>query len=82
MIAVDAVPDADTVKTALPPLRMLVGDTESDTARLDGAGVGVGVTVGVGAGVGVGVDVPEELIALYVYLFESHELLTFESSVT
>src|SRR6202030_2676377 len=46
-----------TLKTALPPVRMLVGATESDTDRPEGVGVGVGVTVGVGVAVGVGVGV-------------------------
>jgi hypothetical protein len=46
-----------TVKTAVPPLRMLLGATESDTARFEGVGVGVGVGVGLGVGVGVAVGV-------------------------
>jgi len=57
VIALVAGVEVVTVKTALPPLRMLVGATESDTDRLDGVGVGVGVAVGVGKGVAVGVGV-------------------------
>jgi hypothetical protein len=52
---------------------MLVGAAETFTAgEEEGVAVGVGVTVGVGVGVG------EVLNALYVYLFTSHELFTFE----
>jgi hypothetical protein len=54
---------------------MLVGAAETVTAGED-EGVAVGLGVAVGAGVGVGVA--EVVNALYVYLFTSHELLTFE----
>jgi hypothetical protein len=49
--------DVVTVKTASPPVRILVGDTDSDTVRPDGVGVGVTVGVGMGVAVGVGVGV-------------------------
>ena len=49
--------EAVTVKTAVPPVRILVGATDSDIERPEGVGVGVGVNVGVGVGVAVGVGV-------------------------
>lgn len=50
VIALAAGAEVDTVKTALPPLRILVGDAERLTAGFE-EGVGVGVAVGVGVGV-------------------------------
>lgn len=43
------------VKVAVPPVRMLVGATEREIARVTGVAVGKGLGVGVGTGVGVGV---------------------------
>ena len=52
---------------------MFVGAAETVTA-----GEEEGVAVGLGVAVGVGVGVAEVVNALYVYLFTSHELFTFE----
>jgi len=70
---------AFTVNVAVPPVRTLVGETESCTIALeDGVGVGVIVAVGVGVGVavwigvgvavalGVGVGVGEVVDAPYI----------------
>ena len=51
--------DAVTVKTALPPSLIMVGEAERLTVGIAGVGVGVGkgVAVGVGVAVGLGVGV-------------------------
>jgi hypothetical protein len=79
VIVFDAGVEAETVNVAVPPVRILVGETDRLTAgSVTGVGVGVGIGVGVGValgvgvgvgvdvavGVGVGVEVPPE--ALYV----------------
>jgi len=50
MRAVDVGLAVEIVNVAAPPVRMLLGATESDTDTLEGAGVAVGVAVGVGVG--------------------------------
>ena len=51
--------DVETVNTAAPPGRILLGEAEIDTNTVEGVGVGVmdGVGVGVAFGVGLGVGV-------------------------